>query len=160
MSYQLRRLHFPLTDANSSGHVTYAVVGTDLRVLRHGRRGWEIRAALCADAAADWLDFHDLADVVFDTRSQAVRALQAAAALNPPPAALAAIRQVRRPDGQVEMIDPDGNSRLLTRTASGWQMNDPWALGNPLVYMPTLASARQRIALHWMNHQKVRGLIP
>jgi len=153
-------LHFPLTDANSSGHVTYAVAGTDLRVHRHDRRGWEIRASLCANAATYWLDAHGLAGVLFDTRTQAVRALQATAGLNPPPAALARIRQARRPGGQVQLIDPDGNRHHLTRTATGWRMNDPWARGNPPVHMPTLASARQRIALHWMNHQKVRGLIP
>jgi len=148
VSYQLRRLHIPYgSRRDGGGHSTYLIDGTDIMVVARGAtHTWTFQTDQTARPARDWLADHQLRHARFPTRAGAMRAFEAAAALNPPPAQQVTIRRVRRDGGRVDLIDPAGRRRQARPyRGGGWLListDDRF----PGLLHPTLASVCQQLA--------------
>jgi len=140
-------------------HTAYMIAGTDIRVtqpVNTGLRFWELWAPnLRAVPACQWLERHQLAGAQFDTRTLALRAYVAAAALEPPPPArpLPKLVKVRAgaytsKDGEWAVTRPSGRPR-------------EWLITGPQGHRElagTLNDAQRQIHFHTKWAEKIAGI--
>ena len=151
MTWRLRRLNIPFRrQAHIAGQrfASYRIEGTDVVVATPGlSRLWLLITDSRNTRTFAWLMNTQLKDAHFPTRAAALRAFEAAATVNPPPAPRAQVRQVRR-DGEVQLLAPDGaRYRAQPDPNGGWRLLPSLNERHDQSY-PTLASASWHVAHH------------
>jgi len=133
----------------SGKRTAYVIAGTDIRVtqpINTGLRFWELWApSLRAVQEFRWLERHQLAGAEFETRTLALRAYAAAAALEPPPPGRPLPDLVKIRAGAYTSKD---GSWKVTRPAGRplqWLITGPEGQGE---LAGTLNDAQRQIAFH------------
>jgi len=100
---------------------SWTIPGTDLSLLsnRDGH-GWRFGMIRLTDDLEAWLTRHELADARFPRRKDLLRAYEAAAAIDPPPAESLPVPLRRITAGRYEM---PGRDITVTRTDDGKTWN-------------------------------------
>jgi len=127
----------------------WTIPGTDLVILRSwDATGWRLTTSYIIETVEAWLNRHQLGEARFRRRKDLLRAYQAAAAIDPPPAQQRPVHLRRIASGRYEM--PDGNVTVTkTDRGQGWIINDG---SGPLEHTArTLEEARAIIRLYCLR---------
>jgi len=124
---------------------TYRIAGTDVQLTAF-QRSWSFHPAahLTFTPTRDWLIDNQLRTTEFPSRKAALRAYEAAAAINPPPAAQPPARLTRAGDGSYRY--PGHPDIRIRRGDRGWEVTG--LLGVPTAHAASLTHVCTLIADH------------